>query len=548
MKRARRQQGKSALDLIEEAVQLLRTAPAGTLAVYYLGVAPFVLGLLFFWADMGRSPFARQHLADASLGMALLFFWMKFWQSVFALQLRAQIAARPAPIVQFRRGARILLAQMILQPAGLLMIPLSLVPVFPFAWVYAFFQNATVMADGQTRVPALLGKCRRQAALWPMQNSIALSVLLAFAFCVFLNWAMMGLVLPQLCKMLFGIQSVFTKSPWSMMNSTFFAVMFGLTYLCVDPILKAFYVLRCFYGESLQSGEDLKSELARYAAPVRNVAALLLLSAIFLFAPARAADITAPANPPNAAQLAPSDLDRAINQTIHERKFTWRMPRENIDDSDANEGVIGKFFDKIGVMLRSWARSTLEWLNKWLNKLFPGRNPASSNSDSNLDWGSAVRLLLWFLVAATVFALCILVYRVWQNRQKPRLAVTAEMVLPVIDIADENVGADQLPEDRWTQLARELLGRGELRLAMRAFYLASLAHLASRNLISIARFKSNREYERELRRRGHSLPELLSTFSSNLSVFEGIWYGTHEVSSDLVSQFAAKVERIRGAA
>jgi hypothetical protein len=82
---------------------------------------------------------------------------------------------------------------------------------------------------------------------------------------------------------------------------------------------------------------------------------------------------------------------------------------------------------------------------------------------------------------------------------------------------------------------------------MRAFYLASLSHLAARNLISIARFKSNREYERELRRRGHSFPELLSAFGENISTFEAIWYGRHEVNPDLVNQFAGSVERIKSA-
>ena len=105
--------------------------------------------------------------------------------------------------------------------------------------------------------------------------------------------------------------------------------------------------------------------------------------------------------------------------------------------------------------------------------------------------------------------------------------------------------ADQLPGDSWMKLARELLERGELRLALRAFYLASLAHLASRNLISIARFKSNREYERELRRRGHSFPDLLSVFGDNLVSFERIWYGLHEANRELVERFAANVERMK---
>jgi hypothetical protein len=56
----------------------------------------------------------------------------------------------------------------------------------------------------------------------------------------------------------------------------------------------------------------------------------------------------------------------------------------------------------------------------------------------------------------------------------------------------------------WTRLGREFRQRGELRLALRAFYLASLSHLAAKGLVTVARFKSNRDYERELRRRGHA--------------------------------------------
>ena len=86
------------------------------------------------------------------------------------------------------------------------------------------------------------------------------------------------------------------------------------------------------------------------------------------------------------------------------------------------------------------------------------------------------------------------------------------------------------------------------RLALRAFYLANLAHLASRRLISLAKFKSNRDYERELRRRGHSFPGLLSMFGDNVLVFDRIWYGMHEINQELVQQFLARVEQIRSLA
>ena len=549
----RQRQGRGAFDFIEEATHLLRTAPAATLAVYYLGAIPFVLGLLYFWADMSRSPFASQHLAEASLGVGALFLWMKFWQAVFVRRVRAQVAGETPPRWGILRCGRVFVAQAIVQPSGLFVIPLSLIPALPFAWVYAFYQNVTALADGEPGgTSKLLKKSWKQAALWPRQNHLILAILAAFGLYVFLNWVTVCLVLPQLFKMLFGIESSFTKSPFSMLNTTFFAAMSGLTYLCVDPILKTIYALRCFYGESLKSGEDLKAELKPFAAaPQALAAALVILISLMAASPAKASDtnmIATAVVPVISKQVvSPPDLDHAINQTIHERKYTWRMPREKIVGTDSQEGIFARFFDNVGKMLRKWARTTLNWLGDLLGKLFRHRRTASAPENSGDGWIMSLQLLLYGLLAVVAAVVAVFIYRIWRDRRRSPAAVASEPIQTVPDITDENVRADQLPEDGWTKLARELLERGEFRLAMRAFYLASLSHLAARNLISIARFKSNRDYERELRRRGHSFPDLLSVFGDNIFCFERIWYGMHEVNLDLVNQFASNVEKIKSA-
>ncbi|MGA9780160.1 MAG: hypothetical protein ACLPRE_01795 [Limisphaerales bacterium] len=546
-----RRQGRSSFDLIEEATHRLRTAPVATLAVYYLGAVPFVLGLLYFWADMSRSPFAGQHLVDSALGLVALFLWMKFWQVIFARRLRAHVAAEQIPRWTARRWGRVFLAQAFVQPAGLFVIPLSLIPVLPMVWVYAFYQNATALDDGGPEgVSKLLKKSWKQATLWPRQNHLVLAIMAGFGFYVFLNWMVTGLMLPHLIKMLFGIESVFTQSTLSMLNTTFFAGMLGLTYLCVDPILKTVYVLRCFYGESLESGEDLRAELNSLAAASSSVVAIavLLLGLLFWAPSLRAADAPAPAVQPAKAAISspvtPADLDHAINQTIHEDKYTWRMPRGKIAEPDAQEGMLARFFDKVGALLRRWAHDVVNWLEEWLRKLFRHQRASTSSGTPGYGWIESLYILLYGLVAVAVVALFILLYRVWRDRRSPTM-VASEPIQPLPDIGDENVGADQLPGDDWTKLGRELLERGELRLAMRAFYLASLAYLATRNLICIARFKSNRDYERELRRRGHSFPDLLSVFGDNLVSFECIWYGLHEVNRERVEQFMANVERMR---
>ncbi len=81
----------------------------------------------------------------------------------------------------------------------------------------------------------------------------------------------------------------------------------------------------------------------------------------------------------------------------------------------------------------------------------------------------SLQVLRYGLVAAAIAALLIFIYRVWRARRLPPPAVASEAIQPVPDLTDENVRADQLPEDGWTKLARELLERGEFRLAMRAF-------------------------------------------------------------------------------
>lgn len=553
----RRLEGKPALDLLEAATHLLRSAPMATLALYYAGAVPFVLGLLFFWADMSRSAFAHQHLAEASLGMALLFLWLKFWQALFARRVRAHVSGEPPPRWTFRRCGRILLSQAIVQPFALILMPPALLLVLPFPWVCAFFQNATALADSPSQAGAqLLRNSSKQARLWPAQNVAALAILLAFSFYVFLNLTLVSLLVPHLIKMFFGIETLFTKSIFSMLNSTFFAAMLALTCLCVDPILKVLYVLRCFYGESLQSGEDLKAELKQFAPVAARFAAVLalMLSLTGAASTARAGEAAptpapSPGTPPaplvSPSGVSPSDLDRAINETIHERKYTWRLPREKTVEPETEKGVIGKFLDQVSSMIRKWTRSALDWIADQIRKLF-SRRIRTGGGGSGEAWIVTLNLLLYALVAAAVVALVILLFRVWRRRRQDSGAVSSEAIEPTPDLTDENVGADELPEDGWTKLARELFERGEFRLAMRAFYLASLAHLAQRNLLQIERFKSNRDYERELRRRGHSFPTLLTVFGDNVSVFERIWYGMHDVNRELVSQFAANVERMRG--
>jgi hypothetical protein len=563
MKRAwLRRHGKTSLELIEEAFHVLRRAPASTLVSYYAGTLPFCLAMLYFWSEMSRSPFARGRLAGGALGVALLFVWMKVWQTIFAGGLRSHATGEAPTPWSVRRILRVAAQQAIAQPSGLFALALALVTLFSFGWVFAFYQNLTVLSDGTTAdLKPLLRRARQQSAMWPGQNHLMLLSLAGFGFFVWINWMTVAYFGPQLLKTFLGIETMVTQSPFALLNTTFLTATLALTYLCVDPLVKAAYLLRCFYGESLQSGEDLKAELRQFAKPVAAMAACLACALTFACSTAVVAATESPDSPPTAAAsealsppverasstkpassaVAPAELDRAIDEVIQQRKYTWRMPREKAPKEEAEEGMIARFLHQAWATLKEWLIRFLEWIGDLLERLFRGRGSRHGGP----GWITALQGLLFVVIAAVVSLLAILVYRLVRNRRQKPEAVASEAFQPVPDVADENVGADQLPEDAWMKLGRELLERGELRLALRAFYLSGLAHLAGRNLVTLAKFKSNLDYQRELRRRGHSFPELLDVFGETVIVFDRVWYGLHAVDADLIGQFAGNVERIK---
>lgn len=323
---------RGALDLTNEAVNLLRTAPLRVLVCYYAGAVPFVLGLLFFWADMSRSAFAYRRCFGFALLVALLFVWMKLWHVLFARGLRSELQGRPLPALSPARFRRLAAMQLALQPYGLIAIPLAMLLAVPFYSVYGFYQNLTALGDGgDAELRTLVRRAWRQATLWPRQSHILMwffcpwilgagmlfvfggtrlalstmsglplldntawfifSLLLIFNFllplCPFgcavaANVAVSITLLPSLLKGFLGIETLFTISGWhGIFNTTFLITVFGLTYLCLDPLIKSAYVLRCFYGESRRTGDDLRAELkeavrereARNAAPAPGKAA-----------------------------------------------------------------------------------------------------------------------------------------------------------------------------------------------------------------------------------------------------------------------------------
>jgi hypothetical protein len=533
---AMKRPAKSAVDLYEEAVYLLKRAPASALAAYYAGSLPFVLGFLFFWADMSQSAFAYDHCAPAALGLALLFTWMMYWQAIFVRELDAELSGAPAPAWWSRGTRRLGFLQIALQPTKFLVLPIALLVLLPFATVYAFYQNLMAVPDDESASAArAIGAARKQAAIWQSQNWTLLAILALLEVVVFANVGVAILLGPYLLKLLLGVESEFTRSGLATLNTTFLAVTAGLTYLIMNPLAKAVYLLRHFYAESVQTGEDLR--IAQAFLPV-----LLLLLLPGLATAQAAQPIPAPA-------VSVEQLNHAIDDVIHRPEFTWRLPRPPHPVENNPNWFIRATEAVINAMVRGarqlgrWVDQFINWLAEKLKSMLPGFHGNQPGADSR-----KLRALLYSLLAAVVLLLGWLLWQTLRSRRKVRAANAAVLAAPVVALTDADLEADQQPLDQWLQLARDSMARQELRQALRAFYLAGLAYLAERSLISIQRGKSNHDYARELGRKARATPEVVTVFVQNMGVFERSWYGMHAVDLGTLEQFESNLEKMRACA
>ena len=521
--------GKGALELIEEAVHLLRASGGSFLVSYYIGAIPFVLGLLYFWTDMSRGGFGHSHIASASFGMALIYIWMKCWQAVCCSQIMGYLSGRNKPVLTVGKVARIVLVQTVVQPSALFVLPVALLMAIPFGWIYAFYFSVSVVGNGDEGNPwTVMRQAAMQTILWPLQNHIVISVLMAFGFVVFLNIGITLYMLPQLLKSILGIETVFTKIGVSLFNSTFFVTACGLCYLIMNPLIRTAYTLRCFYVNSIRSGDDLKGQL-RIAFGQNKVLMAILIFLLLAYS-VSLAQVKPKKNIISQQEIviSPEELDHQISDVINRPEFVW-CQKEKVHEQ--NRGVIEEFLTGIIDFIESSFDTINRWIKKvfkWINDLLP---QPKGKSEKNHSAGTKAYLLYTLILIGTIAG----IYSLWKLLLSRKIAIikmsSALETEQTLELKEQYVAADQLTTDRWMNLSK-VAARGELRLALRAVYLATLALLAQENMITIARFKSNRDYEKELARKVREVQPLLSLFSQQVAVFNKCWYDMSAVTNE----------------
>lgn len=506
----------SGLDLLEQAFGLLRRLPPAAWIAYFFGTGLFWLGFLYFWEEMTQSPLAADHVGVESLLLAVLLLAMFAAQSVFSIQLRRVL--EPGASVAF---GRLLLLQCLVQPTKLVVLPAAAVALLPFAPVAAFYQHCAALrpadlASWRTGLRQAVRLTRRAVA----QTWTALGLFVIFGALVWFNLFVLMAFLPELSRMLFGIESEFNRAGTNLIFSgTFFRISLAVTYCVLEPLWRAALVLRSFEGESISTGADLRRNLRLTAA------AALLLCAL----PGQAAPVP----------IAPPQLDRSIKQTLDRPEFAWRTPRAAQRPKipgwlEALQAGTRSLFSSINNGLRTF----FEWLEGLVN-----RNQSIDLSSGKAP-GSGLRTSSYLLIAACVALIAGLAIRQW--RTQPVAVAQVEAVTPAaVELADETLLPTDRPEDEWAALGRDLLNQGETRLALRALYLGTLAYVARQQWIQVHRGKSNLDYLRELRRRAKGLAGVETSFADNLRIYERSWYGEHLATPDLVQEFLTNLERIK---
>jgi hypothetical protein len=150
---------------------------------------------------------------------------------------------------------------------------------------------------------------------------------------------------------------------------------------------------------------------------------------------------------------------------------------------------------------------------------------------------------VFYLIGLAVMALALILLWKFGPRKKAAVPIAAAGAR-AMDLTDESLLASDLPEDEWLQMAERYAGSGDLRLALRALYLGTLALLNHRGLLTIHACKSNRDYEGELRRRSRDTG-LTQIFRLNIRSFEQSWYGFHEVTGEQIQSFRDNLGRMR---
>ncbi|MDD2600268.1 MAG: hypothetical protein PHO37_13755 [Kiritimatiellae bacterium] len=590
----------SGLQMAGEALNIFGRLPAALHLLYYVGTLPFVIAFLYFWFDMSQSAYAQERLILWSLLLPVVFIWMKCWQSIYINALDNWLYEREPTQRSLRGVARLIALNLMVQPLGLIVLPLTMVFGLPFMSASFFFQNMLLSrADYQEGVLAGCASALRAARLHAGQGFMVIWLLspwqlgMGFVvayFMVFLNKYLgveaatggsstlllvgmasqavllaclvspfgtllgiglttLALSIPYLLEHVLGAETPFSHGWQAMLlNTSFVAVLYFLVFLILDPLLKIATVMRRFQYDARTGGDDILFSLKQLARRSRETARLVPI----VFAVLALSPLASPAQGTQTKTAAASlsveatrlqhgaRLDAALDRTLQQPRYTWRMPRTLELDQTKKEppGWLARW--------KAYIQSTQDKMARWLEDWLDRRD---KNQDQG-SWGlniSAAEGLFYLLLVIFGGVLTIMLLK-WLRERRTLMAASAQVGTKLaINVHDHTVAPDDLPPDEWLELAAALVAAGDYRAALRALFLGVLAKLGEHDFITLRPYKSNYDYSRELELRARGQQELITTFRSLRTLMECTWYGYVPVTVELWRDYQAQSTNLRRA-
>jgi hypothetical protein len=223
-------------------------------------------------------------------------------------------------------------------------------------------------------------------------------------------------------------------------------------------------------------------------------------------------------------------------KSIHERLSELQSANGQNGDKDAEKGKLAEILRRPEYVRTPPQSSALERLIdqflRWLSRLLPHPKPIQPGSSRVVS--SVAQILV---VAVCVGAVALLIWRfgprLMSGRRKKKKKGEARIVL------GEKLEPDQSAADLLAQ-AEKLARDGNLRAAIRKAYIALLCELGDRKIISLAQYKTNRDYLNAVRNKG----SLYTSMRKLTNSFELHWYGFVPVGEAEWNEFRTGYKKI----
>jgi uncharacterized protein DUF4129 len=171
-------------------------------------------------------------------------------------------------------------------------------------------------------------------------------------------------------------------------------------------------------------------------------------------------------------------------------------------------------------------------IQRWLSSLLPKRRELSPGS-ANIATLVAQVFVITIALAVILYVLFKLIPRFFRGRARRKKVKDEPRIVLGDKLAPDQSAVDILAE------AEALARQGDLRAAIRKAYIALLVELGDRKIVSLAQYKTNRDYLRAVRKK----EPLYSNMVALTESFERHWYGFVGATENDWTDFRAVYQR-----